>query len=163
MESPRWFLFLGWFLVWGQFLFLGGGLLHCVCTAQCRTLRCSQQTKRRPGLPCGSAGVSFTAFLVLFSFAVPIARLCMSACVCLVFLSVFFLFEGRPASRQWHCFEWPGEVVLETSAMPLPVLVPSAQHIFVVVLVSLTKCVRSECASGGGIAAKRVKGEGHGL
>ena len=27
VESPRWFLFLGRFLVWGMFLFLGGGFM----------------------------------------------------------------------------------------------------------------------------------------
>ena len=28
VESPRWFLFLGRLLVWGMFLFLGGGFNH---------------------------------------------------------------------------------------------------------------------------------------
>ena len=55
----------------------GYSVLHCICTDQCRTLRCSQQTERRPGLSCGSGGVFFHRFLALFLFAVPIVCVCV--------------------------------------------------------------------------------------
>ena len=40
----------------------GFSVLHCICTDQCRTLRRSQPTTRRPGLPYSSGGVFFHRF-----------------------------------------------------------------------------------------------------
>ena len=45
VESPRRFLFLGWFLVWGQFLFLGQGF-RTNCTSSFRS-------EMATGEPCG--------------------------------------------------------------------------------------------------------------
>jgi len=94
--------------------------LHCICTRQCRTLRCSQQTERRPGLPGSSRGVFFHRFFALFLFAVP--NVCVCVCVCVfmcVCLCVFFRVSiFSQSTLPPHLCQWPDDFVSVTSAVP---------------------------------------------